>query len=41
MGNGESEQLLFNNKWEIVQLLVYHGENKLYFEEMMMMSVLY
>jgi hypothetical protein len=31
--------LLFNAKWAISQL--YHGENKLHFNEMMMMSTLY
>ena len=41
---GMSEWLLFNAiKWEIVQLHVYDGENKLHFGErkMMMMSALY
>jgi hypothetical protein len=32
-----SEWMLFNTKWALFQL--YHGENKLYFDEMMMMSV--
>ena len=31
-----SECLLFNTKWKKIQL--YHGENKLHFNEMMMLS---
>ena len=34
-----SEWLLFNANWAIFQL--YHGENKLIFNEMMMRSALY
>jgi hypothetical protein len=34
-----SEWLLFNTNGAIFQL--YHGENKLHFDEMMMMSALY
>ena len=33
------EWLLFNTTWEFFTL--YHGENKLHFEEMMMMYTLY
>ena len=32
----KSEWLLLNTKWKKFQL--YHGENKLHFNEMMMMS---
>jgi hypothetical protein len=35
----QSEWLMFNAKWPIFQL--YHGENKLIFNEMMMRSALY
>ena len=34
-----SEWLLFNAKWAIFQ--IYNGENKLYFNEIMIMSPLY
>ena len=36
-----SEWLLFNTNSAIFQLLVYHGENKLIFNEMMTRSILY
>ena len=35
----ESEWMLFNTKWAIFQL--YHGENKLHSNEIMMLSTLY
>ena len=35
-----SEWLLFNAKWKILQLHVYHVENKLYFDEIMMMMMI-
>jgi len=34
-----SEYLLFNAKWAILQL--YDGENRLHFDEIMLMSALY
>jgi len=34
-----SDLLLLNAKWAIFQL--YHGENKLHFDEMMMIFALY
>jgi len=37
--DNEIEWLLCNAKWTICQL--YHGENKLHFDEIMMMSALH
>jgi hypothetical protein len=35
-----SEWLLFNAKWALFHLYLYHGENKLQFDEMIMISAL-